>query len=114
MDDDVRERLERIEARVDELAAALLGRSPGAGPAASGPGAGAGAAEAAEAAEAPVPEAALTGEMCVAERCMHPGEPLTEANSMTVYPKGPDGEVDRTTPWPIHRACLSPARHVRA
>ena len=107
MDDDVRERLERIEARVDELAQAILGRTP-AGATSPEP--------AADASPEPAPadEAPPAGDVCVAERCMHPGEPLTAANSMTVYPKGPDGEVDRTTPWPIHRACLSPARHVRA
>jgi hypothetical protein len=113
MDDDVRERLERIEARVEELAAALAGRSGDTGPAATGASLAPPASDE-PAAAPPVAEAAPTGATCVAERCMHPGEPLTDANSMTVFPKGPDGEVDRTTPWPIHRACLSPARHVRA
>lgn len=95
MDDDVRQRLERLEARVEELAVLVTG-----GPAVADPAGG-----------TPPP---VQSDQCVAERCMHPGEALTDANSMTVHPKGPDGEADRSARWPIHRACFSPARHVVA
>ena len=87
MDDDVRERLERIEARLEELAGAILGRPASGDPPAEAPPVAAEPDTGGTPAEGTAPAACRprvlmrrhrrhrlppgTGDQCVAERCMH-------------------------------------------